>query len=117
VVDFSGNGAAAGGAAILRLGDGATFTQIDATHWEVNYNGGASHDIITFANGAPSRQGTTLLHRFTELGVRSRTIPLRDRTTNSSKSAPLFAAEWWRPRTPGDHARVISPGRRAEADR
>ena len=25
---------------------------IDATHWQVNYNGGASHDIITFMNGA-----------------------------------------------------------------
>ena len=29
-------------------GAGATFTNIDATHWQVNYNGGASHDIITF---------------------------------------------------------------------
>ena len=33
-------------------GPGATFTQIDATHWQVNYNGGASHEIITFMNGA-----------------------------------------------------------------
>ena len=36
----------------MPAGRGATFTNIDATHWEVNYNGGASHDIITFANGA-----------------------------------------------------------------
>ena len=34
------------------FGGGATFTNIDATHWEVNYNGGASHDVITFLNGA-----------------------------------------------------------------
>ena len=31
---------------------GATFTNIDATHWQVNFNGGASHEIITFMNGA-----------------------------------------------------------------
>ncbi|RYE01698.1 MAG: VCBS repeat-containing protein, partial [Sphingomonadales bacterium] len=53
VVDFNGNGAAAGD--ILRF-DGydadATFTQIDATHWQVNHNGGTSHDVITFSNGA-----------------------------------------------------------------
>ena len=29
-----------------------TFTNVDATHWQVNYNGGASHDVITFMNGA-----------------------------------------------------------------
>jgi hypothetical protein len=33
-------------------GPGATFTNIDPTHWQVNYNGGSSHDIITFANAA-----------------------------------------------------------------
>jgi Ca2+-binding RTX toxin-like protein len=31
-------------------GPGATFTQNDATHWQINYNGGASHDVITFLN-------------------------------------------------------------------
>ena len=31
---------------------GATFTNIDATHWQVNYNGGASHEIIAFSNSA-----------------------------------------------------------------
>jgi hypothetical protein len=24
----------------------------DATHWQVNYNGGTAHDVITFMNGA-----------------------------------------------------------------
>jgi len=33
-------------------GPGATFTNIDATHWQVNYNAGASHDVITFTNAA-----------------------------------------------------------------
>ena len=33
-------------------GPGASFTNIDATHWQVNYNGGASHDVITFSNAA-----------------------------------------------------------------
>ena len=53
VVDFAGNGAAAGDSLqFVGYGVGATFTNIDATHWEVNYNGGASHDVITFLNGA-----------------------------------------------------------------
>jgi len=26
---------------------GATFTQIDATHWQVNDNGNTPHDIIS----------------------------------------------------------------------
>jgi Ca2+-binding RTX toxin-like protein len=53
VIDFNGNGAAAGDT--LRFsgyGPGASFTQIDATHWQVNYDGGLSHDLITFANAA-----------------------------------------------------------------
>jgi hypothetical protein len=33
-------------------GSDATLTQNDATHWQVNYNGGASHDVITIANAA-----------------------------------------------------------------
>jgi Ca2+-binding RTX toxin-like protein len=53
VVDFAGNGAAAGDALrFFGYGTGATFTNVDATHWQVNYNGGASHDVITFSNGA-----------------------------------------------------------------
>jgi hypothetical protein len=27
-------------------------TLVDATHWEVNYDGNTQHDIITFQNGA-----------------------------------------------------------------
>jgi Ca2+-binding RTX toxin-like protein len=53
VVDFAGNGVAAGDALqFVGYGAGATFTNIDATHWQVNYNSGASHDVITFMNGA-----------------------------------------------------------------
>jgi Ca2+-binding RTX toxin-like protein len=54
VVDFAGNGATAGDSLLfVGYGAGATFTNIDVTHWQVNYNGGASHDVITFLNGAP----------------------------------------------------------------
>ena len=53
VVDFAGNGASAGDSLqFVGYGAGATFTNIDATHWQVNYNGGASHEVITFQNGA-----------------------------------------------------------------
>jgi Ca2+-binding RTX toxin-like protein len=53
VVDFAGNGAAAGDSLrFVGYGAGASFTNIDATHWQVNFNGGASHDVITFLNGA-----------------------------------------------------------------
>ena len=53
VADFAGNGAAAGDSLLfVGYGPGATFTNIDATHWQVNYNAGASHDQITFSNGA-----------------------------------------------------------------
>ena len=53
VVDFAGNGAAAGDSLqFVGYGAGATFTQNDTTHWQVNYNSGSSHDVITFNNGA-----------------------------------------------------------------
>ena len=53
VIDFSGNAAADGDTLLfVGYGVGATFTNIDATHWQVNYNGGASHDVITFSNAA-----------------------------------------------------------------
>jgi Ca2+-binding RTX toxin-like protein len=53
VVDFQGNGAAAGDLLEFHgYGPGATFTQNDATHWQVNYNGGTQHDVITFSNAA-----------------------------------------------------------------
>jgi Ca2+-binding RTX toxin-like protein len=53
VIDFAGNGAGAGDSLqFVGFGSGATFTNIDATRWQVNYNSGASHEIITFTNGA-----------------------------------------------------------------
>jgi Ca2+-binding RTX toxin-like protein len=53
VGDFAGNGTAAGDCLVLvGYGPGATFTNIDMTHWQVNYNGGTSHDVITFSNAA-----------------------------------------------------------------
>jgi Ca2+-binding RTX toxin-like protein len=53
VVDFAGNGPAAGDSlSFVGYGVGANFTNIDATHWQVNFNGGASHEVITFMNGA-----------------------------------------------------------------
>jgi Ca2+-binding RTX toxin-like protein len=53
IVDFTGNGTAAGDLLeFVGYGAGASFTNIDATHWQVNYNGGASHEIIAFMNGA-----------------------------------------------------------------
>ena len=53
VVDFAGNGAAAGDLLhLVGYGAGASFTNIDATHWQINFNGGASHEAITFMNGA-----------------------------------------------------------------
>ena len=32
------------------FGAGATFTQVDATHWQINYNNDTQHEIITFSN-------------------------------------------------------------------
>ena len=56
VVDFNGNGAAAGDQ-IQFVGygtaaAGATFTPIDATHWRINSSDGQIHDIITLSNAA-----------------------------------------------------------------
>ena len=53
VVDFAGNGVGAGDLLLLvGYGPGATFTQNDATHWQVNYHSGSSPEIVTFVNGA-----------------------------------------------------------------
>jgi Ca2+-binding RTX toxin-like protein len=53
IVDFDGHGAGAGDSLMfIGYGAGANFTQSDATHWQINYNGGLSHETITFANGA-----------------------------------------------------------------
>ena len=61
VTDFAGNGA--GTADVLHFvgyGAGASFTNIDATHWEVNYNGGVSHEVITFSNAPAINPGDVL---------------------------------------------------------
>ena len=51
VVDFDGHGAAAGDSLMfVGYGAGATFSQQDATHWQINYGGGT--ETISFANGA-----------------------------------------------------------------
>jgi Ca2+-binding RTX toxin-like protein len=51
--DFAGNGAAAGDSLRFEgFGPGATFTNVDATHWQITYDDGASHEIITISNGA-----------------------------------------------------------------
>jgi endoglucanase len=61
VVDFAGNGAAPGDSLqFVGYGSGATFTNIDATHWQVNFNNGSSQEIITFMNGAAIDQSDVL---------------------------------------------------------
>ena len=53
ITDFAGNGAAAGKTlTFVGFGPSATFTNVDATHWQVSYAGGAAHELITFMNGA-----------------------------------------------------------------
>ncbi|PWR24529.1 beta strand repeat-containing protein [Zavarzinia aquatilis] len=56
VTDFAGNGASAGDT--LRFtgfgtaAQGASFVQVDATHWQVNAADGSLHEVITFTNAA-----------------------------------------------------------------
>jgi Ca2+-binding RTX toxin-like protein len=58
IVDFAGNGASPGDSLkFVGYGPGATFTNINATHWQINYNSGASHEMIAFMNGAAIDQG------------------------------------------------------------
>ena len=55
VVDFAGNGALPGDAelSLARHGAGRELRQDRwTTQWQVNYDGGLSHDIITFSNAA-----------------------------------------------------------------
>ena len=54
VIDFDGQGAAAGDSLLfVGYSPDATFTQIGVTNqWQVNYDGGSSHDVITFTNSA-----------------------------------------------------------------
>ena len=60
-VDFVGNGAAPGDSLqFVGYGSGATFTNIDSTHWQINYNSGSLHEIITFMNSAAIDPGDVL---------------------------------------------------------
>ena len=53
IIDFDGAGAGAlDTLSFVGYGPGATFTQNSATQWQVNYNGGASTDIINIFNSA-----------------------------------------------------------------
>ena len=55
IVDFIGNGAAAGDELVFRgygtAAQGASFVQLDATHWQINSADGTIHDVITIENG------------------------------------------------------------------
>ena len=62
VIDFAGNGAAAGDTLqFIGYGPGASFTQIDATHWQINSGDGLTHETITFQNGAAVHASDVLL--------------------------------------------------------
>jgi Ca2+-binding RTX toxin-like protein len=54
VLDFNGQGAGAGDSFDFEGygGAGATFIQLDATHWQINSADNTIHDVITLANGA-----------------------------------------------------------------
>ena len=61
VVDFAGNGAFHGDMLqFVGYGPGATFVQIDATHWQVNSGDGLVHETIAFQNGAPVHMSDVL---------------------------------------------------------
>jgi Ca2+-binding RTX toxin-like protein len=53
VIDFNGNAAAAGDSLLfVGYGAGVTLTNLNGTQWQLTYNGGTDHDVITFANAA-----------------------------------------------------------------
>ncbi|HEX8513232.1 MAG TPA: calcium-binding protein, partial [Allosphingosinicella sp.] len=55
ILDFSGNGAGAGDSLVFEgfgtAAAGASFVQLDATHWQVNSADGTLHEIITVTAG------------------------------------------------------------------
>jgi VCBS repeat-containing protein len=55
ILDFSGNGAGAGDTLTFEgfgtVAAGATFVQVDATHWQVNSADGTLHEMITVTAG------------------------------------------------------------------
>jgi len=64
VIDFAGNGAAAGDSLIFSgygtVSDGASFTQVDATHWSIDSADGLVQDVVTFSNAASIHTGDYL---------------------------------------------------------
>jgi Ca2+-binding RTX toxin-like protein len=62
VIDFAGNGAAAGDTLqFIGYGPGASFTQIDASHWQINSGDGLTHETITLQSGAAVHATDVLL--------------------------------------------------------
>jgi hypothetical protein len=64
IMDFNGNGPNAGDN-FQFIGDGTaaqepTLTQVDPTHWSINWSDGLTHDIITLWNGADVHQSDFL---------------------------------------------------------
>lgn len=60
IVDFSGSGGQGDHLVFFGYGlasQGATFTQVDATHWSINSSDGAVHDVLTIQNGASIAAG------------------------------------------------------------
>ncbi|MFL5079125.1 MAG: hypothetical protein ACJ8DU_04220 [Microvirga sp.] len=61
VTDFAGNGAGAGDVLqFVGYGPGATFVQIDGTHWQINSGDGFTHETITLQNAAAVHQSDVL---------------------------------------------------------
>jgi ELWxxDGT repeat protein len=53
IIDFNGNAAAAGDfLQFVGYGAGASLVNLNATQWQIIYNGGADQDTITFSNAA-----------------------------------------------------------------
>src|SRR5215813_10131652 len=56
IADFTGNGAAAGDSFLFMgfgtAAQGATFSQLDATHWQIHSGLDAHNEVITLQNGA-----------------------------------------------------------------
>ena len=60
IVDFSGSGGQGDHLVFYGYGlasQGASFTQVDATHWSINSSDGTVHDVLTIENGAAIAAG------------------------------------------------------------
>jgi len=61
VIDFGGNGADPGDAfEFVGYGPGATFVQMDGTHWQISSGDGFTHETITLQNAAAVHQSDVL---------------------------------------------------------